>query len=152
MTYSQIKELISIIEKSSFKELDLKIDNTSIRLVKDSISSKKNSSDSEDGEEILLDNISNTSHPSPIKPAQPVTVEGHVITSPLVATFYSSPTPQKPPFVKIGDTVKKGDVLCILEAMKIMNELKSDIDGKIVEILANNEEMVQFNQPLFRII
>ena len=70
----------------------------------------------------------------------------------MVGTFYSSPSPDKGAFVKVGDNVKKGDVLCIVEAMKIMNEITSDVDGSVAEILVNNEDMVEYNQPLFRII
>jgi acetyl-CoA carboxylase biotin carboxyl carrier protein len=75
----------------------------------------------------------------------------HVVTSPIVGTFYEAPGPNKPKFVEIGKTVKKGDVLCVLEAMKLMNEIQSDVDGEIVEILVKNEEMVEYNQPMFKI-
>lgn len=75
----------------------------------------------------------------------------HEITSPFVGTYYSSPAPGKPEFVKVGDRVSKGQTLCILEAMKIMNEIESDIDGEVVEITATNESLVEFGQVLFRI-
>jgi acetyl-CoA carboxylase biotin carboxyl carrier protein len=75
----------------------------------------------------------------------------HIITSPFVGTFYSSPGPGKSPFVKLGQTVKKGTPLCVLEAMKIMNEIESDISGEIVEIFVENESVVEFSQPLFKI-
>jgi acetyl-CoA carboxylase biotin carboxyl carrier protein len=73
------------------------------------------------------------------------------ITSPMVGTFYSSASPDKPPFVKVGDKVKKGQTICILEAMKLMNEIESEHDGEIVKILINNEEMVEYGQPMFLI-
>lgn len=75
----------------------------------------------------------------------------HVIKSPFVGTFYSSPSPGKPVYVKVGDKVKIGQTLCVLEAMKIMNEIDSDINGEIVEICVDNESLVEYGQPLFKI-
>jgi len=74
---------------------------------------------------------------------------GHTVTSPLVGTFYSSPSPDAPSFVNVGDRVKKGQVIGIIEAMKLMNELESDFDGVIKEILVKDETVVEFGQPLF---
>lgn len=73
------------------------------------------------------------------------------VRSPIVGTFYKSPSPESDPFVSIGDTVSKGDVLCIIEAMKIMNEIESEHSGKIVKMLAENAQPVEFDQPLFLI-
>lgn len=73
------------------------------------------------------------------------------LVSPMVGTFYSQPSPDKPPFVKIGDRVKKGQTICIIEAMKLMNEIESEYDGEIVKVLTKNEDMVEFGQPLFLI-
>jgi acetyl-CoA carboxylase biotin carboxyl carrier protein len=75
----------------------------------------------------------------------------HEVKSPFVGTFYASPTPNDPVFVKVGDRVKKGQVLCILEAMKIMNEIEADASGELVEICLDNESLVEFGQVLFRI-
>lgn len=75
----------------------------------------------------------------------------HIITSPFVGTFYGSPSPDKENFVKVGDRVNKGKTLCILEAMKIMNEIESDISGEIVEICVENESLVEYGQALFKI-
>ena len=75
----------------------------------------------------------------------------NVVLSPLVGTFYSSSSPDAEPFVKVGDTVKKGQVLGIIEAMKLMNEIESDFDGVVEAILVNNEDVVEYGQPLFRI-
>ncbi|GCD09351.1 acetyl-CoA carboxylase biotin carboxyl carrier protein [Clostridium tagluense] len=74
-----------------------------------------------------------------------------VVKSPIVGTMYSSPGDESQNFVKIGSVVKKGDTLCILEAMKLMNEIESEVDGEIVEVLALNEDMVEYGQPLFKI-
>lgn len=73
------------------------------------------------------------------------------LVSPMVGTFYAQASPEKPPFVKVGDKVKKGQTICIIEAMKLMNEIESEYDGEIVEVLVKNEEMVEFGQPLFLI-
>lgn len=75
----------------------------------------------------------------------------NVVTSPLVGTFYNASSPEADPFVKVGDTVKKGQVLGIIEAMKLMNEIESEFDGIVEAILVNNEDVVEFGQPLFRI-
>lgn len=75
----------------------------------------------------------------------------HIIKSPFVGTFYSSSGPGKPVYVKVGDKVKSGQALCVLEAMKIMNEIDSDVNGEIVEICVDNESLVEYGQPLFKI-
>ena len=76
---------------------------------------------------------------------------GHVVTSPFVGTFYRSPAPDQPVFVDVGSSVKKGQVLCIVEAMKLMNEIESEVEGRVAEILVENGQPVEFGQPLFRI-
>jgi len=78
-------------------------------------------------------------------------VEGELITSPMVGTFYQAPSPDSPPFVKVGDKVKKGQTLCIIEAMKIMNELEAEFDCEILEILVEDGQPVEFDTPLFRV-
>lgn len=75
----------------------------------------------------------------------------HVIKSPLVGTFYRAPSPGAPPFVEEGDRVSKGQVLCIIEALKVMNEIESDVDGKVVKILVENGQPVEYGQELFYI-
>jgi acetyl-CoA carboxylase biotin carboxyl carrier protein len=82
--------------------------------------------------------------------AKPAEV-GTLLTSPFVGTFYRAPAPEAPPFVDVGQTVRKGQVVCIVEAMKLMNEIESEFDGKILEILVKNAEHVEYGQPLFRI-
>ena len=74
-----------------------------------------------------------------------------VVKSPMVGTFYASSSPEKEPFVKVGDKVKKGQVLCIVEAMKLMNEIESEFDGEIVEVCVKNEDIVEYGTPLFKI-
>jgi acetyl-CoA carboxylase biotin carboxyl carrier protein len=76
---------------------------------------------------------------------------GVIVTSPFVGTFYRSPSPDAPPFVEVGSTVRAGQTLCIVEAMKLMNEIEADCSGTLVEILVENGKPVEFQQPLFRI-
>ncbi len=75
----------------------------------------------------------------------------HIVKSPIVGTFYRAPAPGAKPFVEVGSKVRKGDVLCIIEAMKIMNEIKSDVNGVVEEILVENAQPVEYGQPLFKI-
>ena len=77
--------------------------------------------------------------------------KGHVITSPFVGTFYRSPAPDQPAYAEVGTAVKKGQVLCIIEAMKLMNEIESEVAGKVAEVLVQNGQPVEFGQPLYRI-
>ena len=78
--------------------------------------------------------------------------EGTIVTSPMVGTFYMKPSPDSEPYVEIGSNVKKGSVLCIIEAMKLMNEIESEYDGKIAEIFVKDGETVEYGKPLFRIV
>ncbi len=89
--------------------------------------------------------------PAAAASAAPEAVSGNIITSPIIGTFYAAPSPDKPPFVKVGDTINAGDVVCIIESMKLMNELNSDFSGKVAEIYVNNGEAVEFGQKLMRI-
>ena len=77
--------------------------------------------------------------------------KGHIVSSPFVGTFYRTPAPDQPPYVEVGTMVKKGQVLCIVEAMKLMNEIESEVAGKLAEILVENGHPVEFGQALFRI-
>lgn len=96
---------------------------------------------------------SGSSPTAPSNEAQPQdsgqTSSAHTVKSPIVGTFYKSPTPEADAFVKVGDVVEKGQTLCIIEAMKIMNEIESDASGKVVKILVENAQPVEFDQPLF---
>ena len=84
----------------------------------------------------------------PSKEAAPVTT-GHTVRSPMVGTFYASASPESPAFTAVGQHVNAGDTLCIIEAMKMMNQIEADKSGVIKEILANNEDAIEFDQPLF---
>ena len=84
-------------------------------------------------------------------PAASTDASLYEITSPFVGTFYSQPAPGKPSYVKVGDRISKGQTLCILEAMKIMNEIEADVSGEVIEVCIDNENLVEYGQPLFKI-
>ena len=88
---------------------------------------------------------------APAKPAAPPEEDLHVVKSPIVGTYYESPSPGAPPFIKNGDMVEAGQVLCIIEAMKLMNEIESDVAGEIVKRFVNNGQPVEYGQKLFAI-
>jgi len=85
----------------------------------------------------------------PAAPAEPAGPEGHVVKSPMVGTFYRSAAPGSKPFVELGQAVKSGETVCIIEAMKLLNEIEADQDGVVKEILVENGEPVEYGQPLF---
>ena len=89
--------------------------------------------------------------PAPAEKPAEVPEKGNFITSPIIGTFYTSPAPEKPCFVKVGDTVNVGDVVCIIESMKLMNEINSEFAGKVAEVYVNNGDSVEYGQKLMRI-
>lgn len=110
-----------------------------------------------DGEHIVIERepaiIQTVSAPAAVQTVAEVQEkEGTYVRSPAVGVFYAAPSPDSKPFVAVGDTVQRGDTLCIIEAMKLMNEITSDIDGEIVEICVGNGQVVEYDQPLFRIV
>jgi len=96
-----------------------------------------------------------TAAPAPAPPAAPASgsdeTKYHVVKSPMIGTFYRTPSPDKPNFVNVGDEVKQGQVICIIEAMKLFNEIESDLSGRIVKVLVDNSSPVEYDQPLFLI-
>lgn len=140
----QIEEIIKLIETVSKNNVD------SLNYATDSekIVIKKNKTKLVAGE-VQAVPIAQSVNFEATNTEEAVTAKGHTITSPLVGTFYSSPSPDAPSFVNVGDRVKKGQVIGIIEAMKLMNELESDFDGVIKEILVKDETVVEFGQPLF---
>lgn len=149
MKFEEIKALIDTLNESELMFLDIKQDDFSLTL------SKRESADS------LAQSVAAPVAPAEVAPmvqennapvAQQAPVEsGTTVNSPLVGVAYLAPSPEAPVFKKVGDTVAVGDVLCIVEAMKIMNEIKSDVAGTISAVLVNNQDIVEFGQPLFRI-
>lgn len=141
MQYDEIKRLINDVGNSNIDDISLEFpDGLKINI-------KKNSSE--------VNTIVNNVIPSStqvIKEAESTNEENYkVITSPVVGTFYSKSSPTANPYVHVGQKVKKGDVLCIIEAMKLMNEIEAECSGEIIEILAKDEDMVDYGKPLFKI-
>lgn len=146
MEFDKIKELIEAVSKSNLTRFEMEEGNLKISM----------RTDKEGKQVILAAPESPAAAPAPVPvPAAAAPVreegmpEGNVVKSPLVGTFYCAPSENADPYVKVGDVVKKGQVLGIVEAMKLMNEIESDYDGEVVEILVENEQMVEYGQPLF---
>lgn len=150
MEYSEIKKLMDDMGNSKLTELEIEFpDGIKISMKKD------------DGKKLAAPapavvppaqppmNIIQAQAPVEVKNEESKKVEGNVVKSPMVGTFYSKSSPTADCFVKVGSKVKKGDTLCIIEAMKLMNEIESEFDGEVVEILVNDEDMVEYGQPLF---
>ncbi len=149
MKFEDIKELIEIFSESDLGQLKLKEKDFSIEMQKGGGAVTVQSVPAP----VAQATAPAQSEPSSV-PSAPVEEEskaGELIVSPMVGTFYAAPSPDSPPFVKVGDTVRKGQTLCILEAMKIMNEVEAEYDCKILEVLVEDGEPVEYDKPLFRV-
>ena len=152
MDLRKIKKLMELLEESGIAEIEVKEGEESIKLSRN-ISSSTNMQVPQ-----VIQQPVQTSQPPTNKQASDMGANAvdnlkkdkrNTVNSPMVGTFYASASPESKPFVTIGQSVKKGDTLCILEAMKMMNQVQAESDGKIVEILVDNAEPVEFDQPLF---
>lgn len=140
MEYKDIKCLMEDMGKSRLSEMDIEFpDGTKISLKKQKGEIAKVVKEEQQVEQEVIQTIENEK-------------QGNIVKSPMVGTFYSKPSPSSDNFIKIGSKVKKGDKLCVIEAMKLMNEIESEFDGEVVEIYVKNEEMVDYGKPLFRIV
>lgn len=167
MDYKEIMELTKWLEQSAFTQYSLGLGNHAspnsvhISMSKQSYHEGLMDGMRSQGSSLIFSEVAPRQPAAPAAvaaPAVPPQVEapkaeaqGHIIRSPIVGTFYESAGPDKPAFAKVGQSVKKGDVLCILEAMKIMNEVCADADGVVAEIFAANGQMVEARMPLFRL-
>ena len=149
MDIRKIKKLIELVEESGINEIEISEGEESIRINKG-------------GTMVQAPMMQAAPMAAPVAaPAAPVAaapaeasaaapaISGHVVRSPMVGTFYASPSPDAPAFVEVGQHVNAGDTLCIVEAMKMMNQIEADKSGVIKEILAQNEDAIEFDQPLF---
>jgi len=148
MNIKEIKEMINLMNENGLSELEVEKDDMRIRL-------KKTANGIESFEGPLVSQGQNISN-QPKNQSASETEEKNLIKtveikSPMVGTFYRAPNPEAPAYVEVGQTIEPGQVICIIEAMKLMNEIKSEIKGKILEILVDNAEPVEFGQPLFLI-
>ena len=146
MWQDKVKEIIDILENSNVNEIEVTFWGRKVRVVKNASGIVANhtqpevlhsNSASNSSKHLIENNLSEDSSP------------GEKILSPMPGVFYSAQSPDKPPFVNEGDKVVKGQVLCIIESMKIMNEIECEREGIIKKILVDNSEPVEFNQPLF---
>lgn len=164
MDFKAIEEMISVMDDSSLGYLEVKWDEISIVMKKKGESGvvKLNTMEepkikSDFNEDKIPDNINEkldeTEDSCEIEDRKEIEEDKNIqeVAAPIVGTFYSKSAPDKPDYVSVGDKVKKGDILCIIEAMKIMNEIQSEVDGEIVDVLVKNEEMVEYGQCLFKI-
>jgi acetyl-CoA carboxylase biotin carboxyl carrier protein len=145
MDIRKIKKLIELVEESGINELEISEGEESVRISR--------------GATIMAQAPQMQTPPAPIAqaPAAPTTessaapavMSGHEVRSPMVGTFYAAASPDAPPFVEVGQHVNAGDTLCIIEAMKMMNQIEADKSGVIKAVLAKNEDAIEFDQPLF---
>ena len=153
MDIRKVKKLIELLEESNIDEIEIKEGEESVRISRNGAQSAA-----------IPQYLPQYAPPPPppavaapaaaAEPAPPAAAApgGHVVRSPMVGTFYSSPSPSSPVFVEVGQAVKMGDVICIVEAMKMMNQIEADKSGTIEAILVENGEPVEFDQPLFSIV
>ena len=143
MEYEKIKQLIDDMGNSKLTDIDITFpDGTKISMKKEA------------KQETIIVNqevkeINTNNHPIHIETRKEL--EGNIIKSPMVGTFYIKPSPSANPYVEVGKDIQKGDTVCIIEAMKLMNEIESEISGKVLEVLVKDGDTVEYGTPLFRI-
>jgi acetyl-CoA carboxylase biotin carboxyl carrier protein len=151
MDLRKLKTLIDLVAESDIEELEVTEGESKVRIVKSSVQPQN--------QVVMMQPQGmpqyNATAPAPqpvaaaVAPAIPAEPEGYVVKSPMVGTFYRSSAPGSPPFVEIGSEVKEGATLCIIEAMKLLNEIDTDKGGVVKQILIENGQPVEFGQPLF---
>jgi len=167
MNYEAIERLIKLINDSELKELELEEAGLRIRMSKNDSSkviytedgralNQSTMIDKCDREFVNHINVKDTTSVVPTKHEEIITEESKleecfIVKSPMVGTYYSSPTENGEPYVKIGDSVSKESILCIIEAMKLMNEIECEVEGTVTEIFVNNGDVVEFGQPIMAI-
>ena len=149
MDIRKVKKLIEMLENSSLNEIVIKEGEESVKLVKSAGSFQTPQMITSSPQAIESPSSETETKKETSETAETKVIDGKSINSPMVGTFYSSPNPGAEPFVKVGDKVSEGDVLCIIEAMKMMNEVKSDYNGIIKEILISDAEPVEYGEALF---
>jgi acetyl-CoA carboxylase biotin carboxyl carrier protein len=143
---NQVRELLAILNQTDIEELCLKSSDFELTVRKGSLS--------QTGTVANTTPILTTSEAAAVAIAAPIALVDKTwveVTSPMVGTFYRSPSPDEPPFIEVGDTIRRGQTICIIEAMKLMNELEAEVNGEVVEILVENGKPIEFGQPLMRV-
>ena len=151
MDIRKVKKLIELLEESNIDEIEIKEGEESVRISRNGAQALS-----------MAARVAPPAYAAPAVPPPPAPVApvvepaavsaGHILNSPMVGTFYRSPSPTSASFVEVGQTVKVGEVVCIVEAMKMMNQIEADKAGTIAAILVENGEPVEFDQPLFSIV
>ncbi len=148
MNLKEIKEIINLMNEHDLTEIEVEREGSKIKIRKGSASNSPANFSAKPAEyrvETYPSQPQDTTAPA----GKTVNKSAKEIVSPMVGTFYRAPSPEAPPFAEVGQTVEVGQVVCIIEAMKLMNEIKSEIRGKVVEVVVENAEPVEFGQALF---
>ncbi len=156
MDIRKVKKLIELLEESNIDEIEIQEGEESVRISRNSAAALQGLLAPAAMAPVMAVPAAAPVAPAPAaepaaEPAAPPT-SGHVVTSPMVGTFYRSPSPSSPSFVELGQHVKVGDVICIVEAMKMMNQIETDKAGVVEAILVENGQPVEFDQPLVTIV
>lgn len=143
MNTREIRSLLKLIDEFDVAEFELERDGVRLRILRSGVDSPP-----EPAAPAIQE-----APPVETAPAEPVPPQEnlHVFTAPMVGTYYSSPKPDADSFVQVGSTIREGETLCIIEAMKIFNQIESDVDGQIVRILVENGQPVEYGEPLFEV-
>lgn len=149
MDLRKLKKLIDLVEESGIAELEVTEGEEKVRIVKSGGAAREIPGVAPATAPPLPTSVPAHKAAVPADAETPVLVEGHVVKAPMVGTFYRASSPGAPPFAEVGDTVKKGQTVCIIEAMKLMNEIETDADGVIKQILVENGQPVEYGEPLF---
>jgi acetyl-CoA carboxylase biotin carboxyl carrier protein len=148
MDLRKLKTLIDLVQNSGISELEISEGEEKIRIAKHFVAAPATTTINMPAAAAAAP-AAVAPAPTPVAEAVPAQVEGHVMKAPMVGTFYRSSSPDASPFVEIGQTVKEGDTLCVIEAMKLMNEIEADISGVIKAIQVENGQAVEYGQPMF---
>ncbi|HDK7169034.1 TPA: acetyl-CoA carboxylase biotin carboxyl carrier protein [Clostridium botulinum] len=155
MDFKGIENLIKAMSESNLSSMDIEYNGIAIKMKKENNKIYKQETISGEYEKENRDNIVEEKKLDLLNNEEKTDIsigDNFIeIVSPIVGTFYESPGVDKKPYVKVGDKVKKGDTVCIVEAMKVMNEIEAEVDGEIVDVLVENEQMVQYGEALFKI-
>ena len=146
MDIRKVKKLIEMLEDSNLEEIEIQEGEESVRLVKGNSHNQNLHTQT-----ISIPQNNPIQEPPSEETAEEVIEETNSIDSPMVGTFYASASPGAKPFISVGDIVSEGDVVCIVEAMKMMNEIKSEFSGKVLSVNVENSEPVEYGQSLFEI-
>ena len=148
---NQVRELLAILNQTNIEELCLKSDNFELTIRKGAVAMPTAPAEMVANAPTLVPHLVVGSEPAAVTPTVQPDKNWIDITSPMVGTFYRAPAPDEPSFVEIGSVVRPGQTVCIIEAMKLMNELEAEASGEIMEILVENGKPVEFGQPLMRL-